>query len=410
MKHGFRHGRHSHRGMHEHAPAHWREHAAEIFAARFGRGRGGDDEEGGEGRGWGRGGRGGGGWGRGGGRPLGHGDLRTLVLALIGEKPRHGYDLIRGIEERFAGAYAPSPGAVYPLLTMLEEEDLITATPEGAKKLYTLTSQGEAWLKENDALVQGIMTRIDMAEMSEAHSVSKLVGAPPGYVGYEEGGQLTEKVRRKPFSVVLFDEVEKAHPDVFNTLLQLMDDGRLTDGQGRTVDFSNTVLIMTSNLGAENLANQNGFQVLIYQSNESLESEIRGIEALLSTRVDGILVSISKSTQAYQHFEMVKEAGVPIVFFDRAKDDLGIHSVVIDDFKGGYLATRHLIEQGYRCIAHISGPQHLDIFRQRQLARARGLLRSQQDGAMHGRAGRRAGGAGPAPQPLWPTAQQQRQR
>jgi LacI family transcriptional regulator len=119
--------------------------------------------------------------------------------------------------------------------------------------------------------------------------------------------------------------------------------------------------------GIENLANQNGFQVLIYQSNESLESEIRGIEALLSTRVDGILVSISKSTQAYQHFEMVKEAGVPIVFFDRAKDDLGIHSVVIDDFKGGYLATRHLIEQGYRCIAHISGPQHLDIFRQRQL-------------------------------------------
>ncbi len=152
--------------MHEHAHCHWREHAAELFAARSGRGRGGDDEDGGESRGWGRGGpggRGGGGWGRSGGRPLGHGDLRTLVLALIGEKPRHGYDLIRGIEERFAGAYAPSPGAVYPLLTMLEEEELITATPEGAKKLYTLTPQGEAWLRDNDALVQGIMTRIDMA-------------------------------------------------------------------------------------------------------------------------------------------------------------------------------------------------------------------------------------------------------
>lgn len=167
MTHGFRHGRHAHRGMHahDHAHAHWREHAAEIFLARFGRGRGGDDEDAGEGRGWGRGGPGGrgGGWGRSGGRPLGHGDLRTLVLALIGEKPRHGYDLIRGIEERFAGAYAPSPGAVYPLLTMLEEEDLIASTPEGAKKLYTLTSHGEAWLKENDALVQGIMTRIAMA-------------------------------------------------------------------------------------------------------------------------------------------------------------------------------------------------------------------------------------------------------
>ena len=130
------------------------------MAARHQRwgGRGGEDE-GGEGGGrWGRG-----GWGRGGGRMLGHGDLRTLVLALIGEKPRHGYNLIRAIEESFVGAYAPSPGAVYPLLTMLEEEELVRATAEGTKKLYTLTPQGEAWLKDNDALVQGIFTRIDMA-------------------------------------------------------------------------------------------------------------------------------------------------------------------------------------------------------------------------------------------------------
>jgi len=92
------------------------------------------------------------------------------------------------------------------------------------------------------------MVRIDMSEYMEKHSVSRLVGAPPGYVGYEEGGQLTEAVRRRPYSVVLLDEIEKAHPDVFNTLLQVMDDGRLTDGQGRTVDFKNTVLIMTSNI------------------------------------------------------------------------------------------------------------------------------------------------------------------
>ena len=92
------------------------------------------------------------------------------------------------------------------------------------------------------------MIRIDMSEYMEKHSVSRLVGAPPGYVGYEEGGQLTEAVRRRPYSVVLLDEIEKAHPDVFNTLLQVMDDGRLTDGQGRTVDFKNTVLIMTSNI------------------------------------------------------------------------------------------------------------------------------------------------------------------
>jgi ATP-dependent Clp protease ATP-binding subunit ClpB len=95
------------------------------------------------------------------------------------------------------------------------------------------------------------MVRIDMSEYMEKHSVSRLIGAPPGYVGYDEGGQLTEAVRRRPYSVVLLDEVEKAHPDVFNTLLQLMDDGRLTDGQGRTVDFTNSVLIMTSNLGSE---------------------------------------------------------------------------------------------------------------------------------------------------------------
>jgi ATP-dependent Clp protease ATP-binding subunit ClpB len=94
------------------------------------------------------------------------------------------------------------------------------------------------------------MVRIDMSEYGEKHSVARLVGAPPGYVGYDEGGQLTEAVRRRPYAVVLLDEVEKAHPDVFNVLLQVMDDGRLTDGQGRTVDFANVVLIMTSNLGS----------------------------------------------------------------------------------------------------------------------------------------------------------------
>src|SRR5699024_1767865 len=94
------------------------------------------------------------------------------------------------------------------------------------------------------------MIRIDMSEYMEKHSVSRLVGAPPGYVGYDEGGQLTEAVRRKPYSVILFDEIEKAHPDVFNILLQVLDDGRLTDNQGRVVDFKNTVIIMTSNIGS----------------------------------------------------------------------------------------------------------------------------------------------------------------
>jgi ATP-dependent Clp protease ATP-binding subunit ClpB len=97
------------------------------------------------------------------------------------------------------------------------------------------------------------VVRIDMSEYMEKHSVSRLLGAPPGYVGYEEGGQLTEAVRRRPYSVVLFDEIEKAHGDVFNVFLQLLDDGRLTDGQGRTVDFRNTVIIMTSNVGSKRL-------------------------------------------------------------------------------------------------------------------------------------------------------------
>ena len=101
---------------------------------------------------------------------------------------------------------------------------------------------------------ESAMVRIDMSEYMEKHSVSRLIGAPPGYVGYDEGGQLTEAVRRRPYQVLLLDEIEKAHPDVFNVLLQVLDDGRLTDGQGRTVDFKNTVIIMTSNIGSAAIA------------------------------------------------------------------------------------------------------------------------------------------------------------
>ena len=97
------------------------------------------------------------------------------------------------------------------------------------------------------------LIRVDMSEYMEKHSVSKMIGSPPGYVGYEEGGQLSEKVRRNPYSVILFDEIEKAHPDVFNILLQVLDDGHITDAQGRKIDFKNTIIIMTSNAGAENI-------------------------------------------------------------------------------------------------------------------------------------------------------------
>lgn len=123
--------------------------------------------------------------------------------------------------------------------------------PTGVGKTELTKALAEFLFDDDTAMV-----RMDMSEYMEKHSVSRMIGAPPGYVGYDEGGALTEAVRRRPYQVVLFDEIEKAHPDVFNVLLQVLDDGRLTDGQGRTVDFSNTVLIMTSNLGAEHLANQ----------------------------------------------------------------------------------------------------------------------------------------------------------
>jgi len=125
----------------------------------------------------------------------------------------------------------------------------IFAGPSGVGKTWLSKTLAEFLFGDEDALIQ-----LDMSEFSEKHTVSRLFGSPPGYVGYEEGGQLTEKVRRKPFSVVLFDEVEKAHPDIFNSLLQILEDGRLTDSQGRVVDFKNTVIIMTTNLGTRDIS------------------------------------------------------------------------------------------------------------------------------------------------------------
>jgi ATP-dependent Clp protease ATP-binding subunit ClpB len=131
--------------------------------------------------------------------------------------------------------------------------------PTGVGKTELCKALAEFLFDSEDHLI-----RIDMSEFMEKHSVARLIGAPPGYVGYEEGGYLTEAVRRKPYSVILLDEVEKAHPDVFNVLLQVLDDGRMTDGQGRTVDFKNTVIVMTSNLGSQMIQHMSGddYQVI----------------------------------------------------------------------------------------------------------------------------------------------------
>ena len=157
--------------------------------------------------------------------------------------------------------------------------------PTGVGKTETARALADFLFDDEHAMV-----RIDMGEYMEKHSVSRLIGAPPGYVGYDEGGQLTEAVRRRPYSVVLFDEIEKAHSDVFNIFLQILDDGRLTDGQGRTIDFRNTVLIMTSNIGSS-------YIVELSEESQRSEMEERVMDALKGhfkpeflNRVDDVMI------------------------------------------------------------------------------------------------------------------------
>lgn len=157
--------------------------------------------------------------------------------------------------------------------------------PTGVGKTELAKALAEALFDSESAMV-----RLDMSEYQERHTVSRLVGAPPGYIGYDEGGQLTEAVRRRPYSVVLFDEIEKAHPDVFNTLLQVLDDGRITDSQGRTVDFRNTIIIMTSNIGAHHLLGSDGGEIPDDIRNKVL-AELRGhFRPEFLNRVDDIVV------------------------------------------------------------------------------------------------------------------------
>jgi ATP-dependent Clp protease ATP-binding subunit ClpB len=173
------------------------------------------------------------------------------------------------------------------------------------------------------------MIRIDMSEFMESHSVARLIGAPPGYVGYEEGGRLTEAVRRKPYSVILLDEVEKAHPDVFNVLLQVFDDARLTDGKGRTVDFKNTVIIMTSNIASEQI------QKLTEEKGAEWEIEAHVKEALkvvfkpeFLNRVDEVIVFHSLNEEHLRKIvdiqlrylgERMRERKMEVQFTDEAK-------------------------------------------------------------------------------------------
>jgi ATP-dependent Clp protease ATP-binding subunit ClpB len=196
--------------------------------------------------------------------------------------------------------------------------------PTGVGKTELAKALAEFMFDSEQAIV-----RLDMSEYMEKHTVSRLVGAPPGYVGYEEGGQLTEAVRRRPYAVVLLDEIEKAHPDVFNTLLQIMDDGRLTDGQGRTVSFTNTVLIMTSNVGSDRIVGE--------QVDEQIREQIE--EVLAATfkpeflnRIDDTVIfhRLSKADigrivelQVDQLVARVHERGIEVELSDDARTLLG---------------------------------------------------------------------------------------
>ena len=185
---------------------------------------------------------------------------------------------------------------------------------------------------------ENLMTRIDMSEYQESFAVTRLVGAPPGYVGYDEGGQLTEAVRRKPYSVVLFDEIEKAHPDVFNVLLQVLDDGRLTDGKGRTVNFKNTILIMTSNVGSDiiqdymfKINDVNKEQALEDCKNAVMEVLKRSVRPEFLNRIDEVIMFEPLSAenirgilmlQIHQIQEMLEEKGIHLQFTPAALDYL----------------------------------------------------------------------------------------
>jgi ATP-dependent Clp protease ATP-binding subunit ClpB len=193
--------------------------------------------------------------------------------------------------------------------------------PTGVGKTETARALAEFLFDDERAMI-----RLDMSEYMEKHAVARMIGAPPGYVGYEEGGQLTEAIRRRPYAVVLFDEIEKAHPDVFNVLLQILDDGRLTDAKGRTVDFKNTVLIMTSNLGSREIQEADEDEK---QIRETVLEELRAnFKPEFLNRIDDIVIFHQLSREQIAQIidvqlerlrSMLKERGIELVLDDSAR-------------------------------------------------------------------------------------------
>jgi ATP-dependent Clp protease ATP-binding subunit ClpB len=174
-----------------------------------------------------------------------------------------------------------------------------------------------------------MMTRIDMSEYQERHSVSRLIGAPPGYVGYDEGGQLTEAVRRKPYSVILLDEIEKAHPDVFNILLQVLDDGRLTDNKGRVADFKNTIIIMTSNIGSHLI--QERFEGITEETGEAIIEQTReDVFALLKKTIRPEFLNRVDEVIMFRPLSLAEIRQVVWLQFGRIKAMLAKNGISVD--------------------------------------------------------------------------------
>ena len=214
--------------------------------------------------------------------------------------------------------------------------------PTGTGKTYLAKLLAEFLFDDKNAMV-----RLDMSEFMETHSVAKMIGAPPGYVGYEEGGVLTEAVKRKPFSIILFDEVEKAHPDVFNVLLQLLDDGRLTDGQNRTVDFSNCIVVLTSNYAADRIldADREGREVNMDEVREFLFTKFRP-EFL--NRLNDIIIYHSFTQE-----QVEKIAGLEFQGLCKLLEDQNITATLSPEAQHKLAVDGYTIELGARPIQRI---------------------------------------------------------
>ncbi len=212
--------------------------------------------------------------------------------------------------------------------------------PTGVGKTFLAKKLAEHMFGSTDALI-----RIDMSEYMEKFTVSRLVGAPPGYVGYEEGGMLTEKVRRKPYSIVLLDEIEKAHPDVFNLLLQVMDDGRLTDTQGRTIDFRNTVIIMTSNVGTRQLKEFGrgvGFAAMADKDDKEVSRSV--IQKALNKQFSPEFLNRIDEIITFDQLELsaiLQIIGIELRGLYKRIEDLGMHLEITDE------AQKFIAEKGY---------------------------------------------------------------